>query len=322
MYRNSGVVPLRDYADAKGRYETTEPIRGKGVNAGIRPLGHRRKTQFQICKNGDDIICQCYDTHLVTFHPDNTITLHVPDQWRSQTTANFIFDVLGRHRAHVSIKDHDVVVMLRGQEATMFRVGEATKLQVTENGRQLKLVHRDRVRTLYSVDRTVMNAARKSVAEFSKSMLGMLKLKEGKFEQSEFDELGKFLHEHGLGHHTAENTNHTSKITWTIEEIKDYWIYSEVKHDEWFARTKLFIELAKSGDSAVYYPLVLWLAFSHGGWRIYDLQVSVQSMKKMLDMLLMVHTPNALVAREEALGAVERCRYRSLDKFIKLREVK
>ena len=212
---------LRDYAEAVSWYERTEPIRGSGVNAGVRPLGHRNRPQFQILKCDDNIICRCYSTDVVTFHPDNTITLHVPDFWRTQTTANFIWDVLGGARAHVGIKDHDVVVWLRGQEATMFRAGEATKLEVLPNG-NLKLIHRDRVRTVYSVDRTVMNAARKSVSEFRKTMLGMLKLKDGMFEKSEFEELGKFLHANGFGYHTVANTGAVTKSAWTIEEAKEH----------------------------------------------------------------------------------------------------
>ena len=321
MYRNSGITMLTDYAEAARWYEITEPIRGSGTNAGVRPLGHRNRPQFQILKCDDNIICRCYSTDVVTFHPDNTITLSVPAYWRTGTTANFIEDVLGRARVNAGIKDHDVVMWVRGQNPGVFRVGEATKLEVQKDG-YLKLTHRDRVNTIYSVDRTVMNAARKSVAAFSKSMIGMLKLKDGMFEKSEFEELSKFLHAKGFGHHTVANTGAVTKSVWTIEEVKEHWIYGEVKSEEWFARTKLFLDLAKSGDSAIHYPLTLWLAFSQGGWNIRTFQVSIPSMKKALDLLLMVHTPGALMAREESLGAVERCRYRSLDKFIKMREGK
>lgn len=93
--RNSGINWFRDYGDALHKYENTTDIRGRTTEP-MRPLGHRKSIDmYSIRKleNGD-IECVCYKTPVVTFHTDNTITLQAGG-WASQTTVNFIDDVLG-----------------------------------------------------------------------------------------------------------------------------------------------------------------------------------------------------------------------------------
>lgn len=93
--RNSGIHWFRDYGDALHKYENTTNIRGRKVEP-LRPLGHRKNVDmYSIVKleNGD-IQCVCYKTPVVTFHTDNTISLQAGG-WASQTTVNFINDVVG-----------------------------------------------------------------------------------------------------------------------------------------------------------------------------------------------------------------------------------
>ena len=93
--RNSGIHSLRDYGDALHKYENTTDIRGRTTEP-MRPLGHRKSIDmYSIRKleNGD-IECVYYRTPVVTFHTDNTITRQAGG-WASQTTVNFIDDVLG-----------------------------------------------------------------------------------------------------------------------------------------------------------------------------------------------------------------------------------
>lgn len=92
--RNSGIPFLDNYADALARYENTTDIRGR-VAEPKRPLGHRRGVDnYSIVKleNGD-IQCVLWKTPVVTFHPDDSVTLF-DGSWTTSSTAYFISDVL------------------------------------------------------------------------------------------------------------------------------------------------------------------------------------------------------------------------------------
>jgi hypothetical protein len=85
------VPRVTDYEVAKYTHDTSKPIRGRDV----RPLGARRDHElYSVQMDGDNVQFICYRTPVVTYHPDNTITLNT-DGWASVSTHQFIQKVLG-----------------------------------------------------------------------------------------------------------------------------------------------------------------------------------------------------------------------------------
>jgi hypothetical protein len=180
QYRNSGIRRLGDYEYAVKWYDTISPISGKGVNAGLRPLGHRNKMQFQIHKLSDgSIACQCWKTDVVTFHPDGVVSIK-SDEWVSQTTAHFIRDVLG---LGASVSDNDIVIPIGDGK---YRLKDGLKIKRGDSGKWMVTVSAPH--EVYHIDRKKMNALRKQVEPFRSFIVGMVKLREGEFDRDELDE--------------------------------------------------------------------------------------------------------------------------------------
>jgi uncharacterized protein YlzI (FlbEa/FlbD family) len=85
------VPSALNYAQAKKIHDQIKPIRGKD----IKPLGQRRDyDQYSVKMNGEDVQFVCYRTPVVTYHPDDTITIS-NGGWASVSTHQFIDQVLG-----------------------------------------------------------------------------------------------------------------------------------------------------------------------------------------------------------------------------------
>ena len=100
------------YAQAKRVHDQIKPIRGKD----IKPLGQRRDyDQYSVKMNGEDVQFVCYRTPVVTYHPDDTITIS-NGGWASVSTHQFIDQVLGirangyRGNTVLTIKKHKVIM--------------------------------------------------------------------------------------------------------------------------------------------------------------------------------------------------------------------
>lgn len=115
---------LGTYAEALRIYNKTAPWRGD-ADKNKRPLGNRRKHHmtFRQLEDGS-IACKLYWTDVVTFHPDDTVTL-VPHE--SQSTNSFANTLMGWNSG-LSAKFPAVVVttpegrrVYRLKEATTFR---------------------------------------------------------------------------------------------------------------------------------------------------------------------------------------------------------
>ena len=123
--RNSGISWFRDYGDALHKYENTKDIRGR-VEEPKRPLGHRKSVDMYSIRKKDnaDIECVLYRTPVVTFHTDNTVSIW-HDTWASQTTANFIPEVMG-YGVSARVYNHKLCLYVHGKEY-FIRRGLATK---------------------------------------------------------------------------------------------------------------------------------------------------------------------------------------------------
>lgn len=290
QYRNSGILWLSTYEEAKRRYESIEPIRGNGVNAGTRPLGRRNKLQFQIAMKGEDVVCICYKTEVVTFHPDNTITIQ-DDSYTTQTTANFIKDVL---RIGAGIQDHDII-LFGGTNPT--RLMSKVKLQA--QGFATYTVIETGKHYTHKLKRKRMNELRKPMIQFMRYAHGVVKLREGTFEleevQGAMEELGVNYANHRL------DTN-----IWNTNA------------DERVAQMSKFYKLVTEGSVENWYSPLLWLARSATDNAWSKVHVDPGMLARDVDDILIAMNPDVLEAVETPQGVIKIDRYARFKPFIEL----
>ena len=296
-YRNSGIIRLRTYEQAKEWHDKTEPFRGKGVNAGIKPLGHRNRPQFSIRMDGDNVVCRLYKTDVVTYHPDNTISIK-DDGYTSQTTANFIDDLLVPAR----IQDHNII-LFGGTKPTRL-IGTA-KIAPIPNTLHYTVLETGKHYT-HSINRKRMSELRKTVAPFMKYASGMLKLREYTFEQ---EEVNAGIQELGVGTGPLDNTRLGT----------DLWRESPA---EMRKRMVMLYGMVTKGDAENWYNPLLWLVRSSitTYWR--NLHVTEAQVKRLMDDILIALHPDVLEVAETPAGTIKIDKYARFKPFIKLSEEK
>jgi hypothetical protein len=294
-YRNSGIHRLTNYAEALHWHDNTPPIRGKGVNAGLRPLGHRNRMQFQIRKtDAGDVVCQCWKTDVVTFHPDGVVTIKTGG-WDSQTTANFISDVLGIG-AYVQDRDVQLAITNRGY----YRVKDGIKIKRGESGYYEVVEATPHV--VYGINRKKMNALRKATAEFRTYLSGMIKLREGNFEA---DELKQAIA--GRGEDALHTRNWSLEINHWREDVSQS-----------LPRMQSFYEtISKPDEGGNWYTSSLLLVWS--GRAMYNrMRTDVtQELSKLDDLLIATH-PEVLEEQSVTPGTFKKNRYAKFAKYKEL----
>jgi hypothetical protein len=292
QYRNSGIYSLSTYEEACARYDNVKPIAGKGRNAGLRPLGHRNKMQFQIRKTGDVIECVCYDTPVVTFHPDGVIAIK-DDGYVSQTTAHFIRDVLG---IGASVADKDLVISVNGND---YRLKSGMKLKEGELGTYE--VVESAPHDVYHVDRKKLNALRKQVQPYRTFLVGMIKMREPVFE---IDELIEVLVE--MGYRKGDN--------WGVELTP--WRQDV---DQVLPRLQAFFEVISQEDKGGnWYRASLQMLWSGDSYRT-KLHVRVDAALRRLDDLLIATHPEVLLVSQCEPGVFQKNAY---ERFRPYKELK
>lgn len=116
---------LRTYAGAKTFHDTRTPIRGQASQP--KPLGARtdwqrfrvRATTNPLQPNSEPSIeCVLYKTPVVTFHPDNTVSVTTgTDYTPSQSTAKFISEILG-HCCYATCQANRIVLVTTNRTDT------------------------------------------------------------------------------------------------------------------------------------------------------------------------------------------------------------
>jgi hypothetical protein len=285
-YRNSGIQRLRDYKQAMEWYEATPPIKGTGRNGGLKPLGHRNRTHFQILKGTEgEIKCRLYDTDVVTFYPDDTIKI-INDKYTTQTTANFIEDVLGIFSA---VQDHDIVIGLHGMR---YRLGDGVVMKRDEQG-ILRVLKVDKA-YVHIINRKVMAKLRNNVKDFMQYLNGSIKVRDnGRFNEEEKEALLEYLDMTDYGFGLA------SIPTWRTET------------DELRKRLGMFFDMVKSGDMENWYRASCWLAFSQYTW-VKAISLTPKQAKITMDNFILAVYPEALTKIEVPEGTVKRDRYRQV----------
>ena len=296
-YRNSGIRRLYDYKEALSWYERTTPIRGRGVNAGQRPLGHRNKMQFQIRKTDEGIVvCRCYQTDVVAFHPDGVVSIKT-DGWESQTTANFIKDVLG---IGAMVSDRDVQLRI---DNGYYRVKDGIKIKRRDtpgSGGSYEVIN-CQPHVTHSIDRKAMNQLRKKVQGFRTYLAGVIKLRGG--EVFERDELNAALETVG----TTVRGNWDISVQQWRQDAKDISVRQHAALAEMMADDK----------DGSWYRCTLMLIFTGNGWAG-RIRASCQDVVKHLDELLIATHPEILQPVKVEGGVLRRDRYK---KFLPYKEL-
>jgi hypothetical protein len=285
-YRNSGIQRLRDYKQAMEWYEATPPIKGTGRNGGLKPLGHRNRTHFQILKGTEgEIKCRLYDTDVVTFYPDDTIKI-TDATYTTQTTANFIEDVLGIFAA---VQDHDIVIGLHGMR---YRLGDGVVMKRDEQG-ILRVLKVDKA-YVHIINRKVMAKLRNNVKDFMQYLNGSIKIRDnGRFNEEEKEALLEHLGMDDYGFGLA------SIPTWRTET------------EELRKRLGMFFDMVKSGDMENWYRASCWMAFSQYTW-VKAISLTPKQAKITMDNFILAVYPEALTKVEVPEGTVKRDRYRQV----------
>jgi hypothetical protein len=293
QYRNSGIGSLSTYEEAKRRHDSVEPISGNGRNSGIRPLGRRNKPHFEIVMRDQDVACVCYNTDVVTFHPDNTITIR-DGGYTTQTTANFIKDVL---RIGAGIKDHDII-LFGGSNPT--RLMSKVRLQAEGNARYT-IIESGKHYT-HKLNRKRMNELRKSVAPFMQYARGAVKLRDGVFEANE---VRAGMEELGIDVLSFAQVNLGTNI-WNMNA------------SERRSRMQKFYKMVTEGGVENWYSPFLWLTRSATTTSFSTIRVTTQGITQAVDDLLIALHPDVLEATETPRGTIKVDRYARFVPFIEL----
>jgi len=281
--RNSGIYRIGNYAQALDWFNKTTPIRGTGCNAGIKPLGHRDRPHFQILKgDANEIICKCYQTNVVTFMPDGTVKID-NGGYNSQTTAHFIYDVLGVSSA---IKDNDLQVYVDGG---YYRVKSGMTIKRNELG-AYKVV--DYVpHEVYRLDRKRMAELRKKVKPYRTFLTGMMKVHDHFYER---EELEAALYARG----TVLGSN------WSLE--LNHWREDAAQI---LPRLKAFVDTITQEDvEGNWYRASLMLIWSGRGFYT-QITESGSSANRKLDELLIATHPEVLLVSQCERGVTSKNKY-------------
>lgn len=292
-YRNSGISRIFDYAQAVKWFDDTPPIRGKGRNAGVKPLGHRNRVHFQIHKrDGDAIACRLYDTDVVTYYPNGDIVVK-PLGYTTMTTANFISDVLGIH-AYI----HDKSLQI-GVQGLPYRIKQQLTLRRNEQG-SLTVVEAEKFHTL-NINRKVKKEALASIAPFEAYVRQQMKIRDrGTFENTE-----KLAMLEELGLTFTGNDHH-----WEV----DFHLWREDAATS-VLRHKRLVDLARSDDIGNWYLAIRLLAFSQVRW-MGELSTTTEHIINALHDSVMAVTPSVFDKVEVPLGMVKKNRYAKFVPFI------
>ncbi len=228
-YRNSGISWFRDYGDALHKYENTTDIRGR-VQEPKRPLGHRKAVDmYSIVKlDNGDIECVLYQTPVVTFRVDGTVSLRAGG-WASQTTANFIPEVMG-HGVSVRVFDRKLCLNIHGNEYFMDN-HTAFHLRKDEEGRWQPLEAKQMF--VHNIKRKESNNVIRKYAEVFSYLESMRKLRHdgtnATFSKQEIEEcFGEPKDNYARrlditlgGHHATGHKLYADFKTWIDDKSED-----------------------------------------------------------------------------------------------------
>ena len=213
-----GQLPeLKTYEGAKKYCDLIRPLASSSANAGEKPLGIRRRTEARIreADNGD-IICILYETPVITYHPNNEITLAGGDYYPSMLTASFISSVLG---LRCWVQNNDLWLADRGQDTFLCKVFDGLVLK------DLKPVNMGKL-CVYNIDRKAMRAKRdfyKPFTDYARVLLSMLRGQTLEHEEEWNQRCGKLFRYASLSTKVTESKEFL-KDCMTDDNEKRFWV--------------------------------------------------------------------------------------------------
>jgi hypothetical protein len=283
--RNSGIRVLTRYEEALHRLTRTKPIAGKGVNAGVVPLGHRNRTLYQLRMRQDEsIACRLYRTDVVVFDKDGTITID-PAGYSTISTANFISEVLG---VSASQTNNRLIINV----ADGYYQAEGLKLRPLDAWSHRYEVVECKQDVVHGLDRKMMNALRRDTQEFRKFLSGLMKIKDYTLTDEELAEVN-----------IKDNGSLALDSLWR----HDAKVVTE--------RHTKFNEMVKSGDAENWHSAAMWLCAS-ARYTMWDRKFNPQNVVKLLDDILIALNPTVLVPKVLDAGVTKRDSYARFKPFM------
>jgi hypothetical protein len=288
-HRNSGIHPLANYNEAFHKWESTKPIRGRGVE--VRPLGNRRQAdqyKIELLPEGG-VACVLYKTAVVTFFTDGDIRIK-NDDWNSVSTCNFIDEVLWGLRSRIYNNDLYVGTgqgeFALGREGLWLRMNDKGNLEVKTDKLEPKYVH--------AIDRKKANNVRAQYKPFLDYVSRMSRLK-----------------------------GNDPYLVSEMARVFPHSIYPKVPdmgidlgnraYDKWTDSIKILFTLMKSeGESQHenFYKALLLLAKSYGNHKYHEPEGYVVTEKKIKvaldDLIVGFHRDDVLVPKQVPLGVARR----------------
>ena len=154
---------LPDYAAALRHHDDIKPVRGSNT----RPIAERTKQHFNIRKHGDAIIVRLHRTDIITYTPDNRVTLNVGG-YNSISTRAAIRAVAG------VTMDGNSPLWVQDYDHKYYLYKDNMQLEV-RGYRTLKII--DPIRpVIHTLNKKAMNLLRKDYAPFIQYLKGFVKL--------------------------------------------------------------------------------------------------------------------------------------------------
>jgi hypothetical protein len=268
---SSGIDVITYYEGALYKFNNVAPIKGNGKNAGIRPLGMRNKSQFQILMWQDgSVACRLYKTDVVVFNKDDTISINCTG-YNTQTTARFISEVLGVSarvqggRLVVSIVDGtylaDGLMLRQKRDVALYEVMAANQ------------------DTVHSLDRKAMGKLRRQTQDYRTYLTGFMKLIDYTLTDEDLNQLD------------LENTHRLTLDLWRTDPMHE------------IDRFKQFRWMIEGERPENWHFSALWLCAS-SRFSPWDRRFDPRQVMKLLDDILIALNPQVLVPKQLEVGVV------------------
>lgn len=234
---------MRTFAQALAHYESVPPIRGKGCNAGLVPVGKRNKSYAQMLRKENSVVMHLYSTDVLTYNPDDTIDIFI-NTWATHSTSQFIAECLG---VGTCIFDGRMWLFSDGER---FLIPHREKLRIKFDGGKLVVMNPEPI-VVHKFNRKAANSVRRQYAPLFQTIDRIFKLrnKEGagryKFEEAEFNE--------------ALDSFNKADVPMNMP---DTWYKPSQKYES-------FVRLVQAED---YFKAAMW-AINRAGWMIYNIRL-------------------------------------------------
>jgi len=183
-YRSGQLPYLNSYAQAVAHHDSVKPIRNRYPE--VRPLGLRRRDEATIVKHADRVECWLYNTSVITFTPDDVVTLRA-DKYNTMIAASLIHEVLCRSGVSARVWNNNIIIWVAGDKEYRLFDGLQIKLDIETRS---PVVLNGQPDTYHAVSRTRLNEVRGKYKPFIEYVTMMNKVCE-KLDVDGVKEVGK-----------------------------------------------------------------------------------------------------------------------------------